>query len=356
LLGECCEFSRLLQEKELTKASKANEELKSEVKSAKRKSLDKAKEVKKLKQTVQNVQEEQRQAEVDKNVEAARATKFINEITQDVAVSESILHDREETLAETVRAEADAAREQGRAEGIVLERTRSLSRLNDVKRELKDLKVQNNQLQGDKLRMEANVFGIAEEIKKYEVSQMKSEVEKLQSHIQERESEILHLSQEIEKLHEDLLLDGMRAVNEAEQTLSKIVHYLLPPSLVCSFEKIQNLDTIGQSKRSVAEMGKDLHHLYTSLALNLLNRILRKLKAGEQDYPGTFKAIMKIRGVGETPFGMAIKGVIEETTQAPMYEVMFTAYKNLRFIGEKVNSNGGPLCSLAFPLLLFSID
>jgi hypothetical protein len=49
-----------------------------------------------------------------------------------------------------------------------------------------------------------------------------------------------------------------------------------------------------------------------------------------------FRNMMKLRGVEDTPFGEAIRGVVEDSDENPVYTVLFSSYKKLRFIGEKV--------------------
>ena len=266
------------------------------------------------------------------DINLAQNSQLLLEVTQE---RDAIEKGCEEAVKQAREEERAAAYNEGVEEGKQM----ILPRLAQIKNKLDEYKMTAKQLKGEMLRMEANVSGLLDQTSKQyesELSALKNQSEELGVVVANLEAEKVTLHSDLEKAEEALMNYARTAIDQADKTLSSIMKKMLPPELVEKLQQVQNVDKIGIKFADVAQMGPHPRRFLAQIGLQLINMILEPLKAGDKDYPGVFRAMMDLRGVSETPFGIAMAGVVDGNTNHPIYDILFDSYKRLMHIGDKV--------------------
>jgi hypothetical protein len=279
-----------------------------------------------------NLMQENKKLTTQIDVTIAQNSHLVMEVTQE---RDAIERGRDQAVTKAREEEFAKAYTKGVEDGKQM----ILPRLAQIKNKLDEYKTTANQLKGEKLRMESSISGLLDQTsKQYEsdMAALKNKSEELVVVVAQLETEKVTLCSELEKAEEALVNYAISAMDEADKTLSSIIKKMLPPELVEKLQQVQHLDKIGIKYEDVSEMGPNSRRFLAKLGLQLMNIILEPLKAGTKDYPGIFRAIMNLRGVNDTPFGMAMAGIIDGNNKHPIYDIMFDSYKRLMHIGDKV--------------------
>jgi hypothetical protein len=259
--------------------------------------------------------DENKKLKLQLDAQTIEAQQLILEVTQE---RNDCVKERD-VVVEEARAEE---RTEAYREGVEDGKQIILPRLDQIKIQLAATKKRADMVTGEKLKMEHSINGLLDEAR----NQAQTEIDALKAQTTALEAEKFNLHSDLEKAEEALMNYATSAVALSENTLSSIMKKLLPSELVESFQKVQNLDKIGILFNDVATMGVDTRRLLAKIGLQLMNLILEPLKAGDKDFPGVFRAIMRLQGVSETPFGKGMSAIISEAAPDPIYEILFDSY------------------------------